>query len=786
MKALIRCTLLSISLLLLLPKRTVQACGFWVYPGQYRFWLLQPDLTNEQDLTPFYFAASYLYNGDMNARKEAYPQQNIEEWFAALKGKVRKNDIDSFLNHTTPQYFFDNEQAIAKQYPLLRFAKQAANYDLYHYLVLSKKVEQIATNQDPWEENAYPATAISEVIKNAVVLYAKTTNSFIKLRTAFQLVRLYSFNGQAALVNNTYDQYIAPVKTRSWVQAAALFQKAMNTKGFKRDYLFSKVFDRAGYNRTSCLVYFHSDSLQNILPYARNPHERNVLLSMKVFNHPGRSLRYIQQVYASEPTYKELPFLLLREINKVEDWLITNKVTGFGYPAVYWGSSWDNYKYADHAIANYKRDQAYAHEVYHLLQRMIDEGKHPQKALLHLYAAHLALLNQQYDLSSMHLHQAAAIKNLSGNVQTQIAVNRFLLHLESGLNTDAEKEFMKIITASDEKLAVHDAGVMRNQLILYTARKIIKHGDKARGLLLLGKTNRALGDLPISEFKTVFQEVEEQADEQVYNQMLKLFDQKNKTAFEKFICGERISSPYDFYYGESADLKWSRNKLLDCKASWYLRQHRLQDAFNIMKQVAGSFYNAEPYSFYIGGDPFFLNIYHAHAVNQYEHRSLNKKQVVAEMLRLQELARNDKSKVALCYYQLANAWYNMTYFGKNWLMVKQWWSQNEMDGYNDDIKRTEFNDDYFGCSYAKQWYLKAMDATRDKQLKALCFFMVQHCNEKMDYYKQEVKQVQEPHYRFSFNGKVAQQKGIDVKVYNEIVNECETYQSFIKQYNKVF
>jgi hypothetical protein len=57
---------------------------------------------------------------------------------------------------------------------------------------------------------------------------------------------------------------------------------------------------------------------------------------------------------------------------------------------------------------------------------------------------------------------------------------------------------------------------------------------------------------------------------------------------------------------------------------------------------------------------------------------------------------------------------------------------------------------------------------------------------KWDYYGQLVKKIEEPSYGFAVNKKLAKQKGIDLKTYNEIVQECETYQNFIKQYNKVF
>lgn len=46
--------------------------------------------------------------------------------------------------------------------------------------------------------------------------------------------------------------------------------------------------------------------------------------------------------------------------------------------------------------------------------------------------------------------------------------------------------------------------------------------------------------------------------------------------------------------------------------------------------------------------------------------------------------------------------------------------------------------------------------------------------------------VEGPRYRFAVNSKLAKQKGINLKTYNEIVQECEIHQSFIKKYDKIF
>src|SRR5262245_157189 len=111
--------LLTISgILLLLPKNWVNACGFFVAPGEYRFWLLQPDLTRERDLTPFYFASTYLYRGNEYGGMETYVEKNVKEWFEWVhldeakggSGKIRvsQGDIDSLLNNTVPNLFFEH------------------------------------------------------------------------------------------------------------------------------------------------------------------------------------------------------------------------------------------------------------------------------------------------------------------------------------------------------------------------------------------------------------------------------------------------------------------------------------------------------------------------------------------------------------------------------------------------------------------------------------------------------------------------------------------------------
>ncbi len=197
--------LLTISLILVaVPKHLVNACGFMVAPGEYRFWLLQPDLTQEKELTPFFFASSYLYKGNEHGATETYPKENIEEWLEQVRtaerkigtGKicVRQRDIDSLLYHTPPDLFFSRTDSLARTNPFLRYLLLKENHQAFLYMQLSKKVEQIAANPDAWDEGAIPQANVSRIIDDGQGLFRQASSEFIRMRTAFQLMRLYGFN----------------------------------------------------------------------------------------------------------------------------------------------------------------------------------------------------------------------------------------------------------------------------------------------------------------------------------------------------------------------------------------------------------------------------------------------------------------------------------------------------------------------------------------------------------------------------------------------------------------
>lgn len=770
------------------------ACGVYVLPGEYRFWLLQPDLSNQADLIPFFFNSGYLYRGDQYAAVETWPALNTREWAACFREKINKKDIDGLLMETSPQDFFSNTDQIADTSSFMRALLKPHNKALYRYLRLSKQVEQIAADPDPWDEKEFPVSQVLSIIDSAKTLYRSSGSAFVKLRTAYQLIRLYAFNGQVKEMDSVYQAAFTKPGPQTWIRSAALYQIAFRSSGYKRSYLYSKVFDRGDYNRTACLVHFNSPDLDSILPFAKNLHERNVLLAMKTFNYPGRSLHYLKKIYQSEPAYKDLSFLLLREINKTEDWLATPKLTEFKAPAVYTPEDGDNENYLTNARINYRNDRLYARQLYGFIDQMIKDKKQKNTALLNLYAAHLCLLLNETGSSAQYLNAAARGKNLSQKEKTQISISQFLLQLEKGFDENTERTFMKIIQAPNKQMGLYDPDIMKNQLILYTGRKLISQGQRAKGLMLLSRTNRALGE-SFRGYKKLFEIIADIACPEDYDQILRILDKKNKKPFEQFVSQKYFVMPSNSYYEpdttnpeEAYNLYWNRSLLLDNKASWYIRNYQLPEALAVLKQIPDSYWNEWPQNPYVGGNPFYLNIHHPHKWGKEDSaRSLNKKQVIAGMIQLRELARKKPSQAALCYYQLGNAWYNMTWHGKNWLMVKQSWSDDNYYKEQNNSGKYAFYKDYYGCEQAKRQYQQAIRLTRDKKLAALCFFMTEECRNNMkeyQFYRKQRHGSWDSYERKNIlNKNLAKQQGINQDYYSSLIEECELYQSFVKQYS---
>lgn len=768
--------ILAVSLLLVWPKKVAQGCGVGIWPGEYRFWMLQPDLANQKELSPFYLATTFLYPDAYQEVDRNHYDSNIAEWLTVTGPTVKAADIDSILYYTESGDFLQAFDSLSRINSFAAFLRQPQHKAYYKYMELCKKAEAIAGNPDPWEEGVYPSPAINRVIREAQDQYSHASDEFMRLRTAYQLMRMHAYNHQSDSIDKIWQEKIEPIKTNSWVKTAALYTVALNSATPKSNYLLSQVFDQGHYNRSQCLIHFMSERWKESLPFAINNHQKAVLHAMKAFNRADRELHEIKTIYQLEPSYKELGFLLLREINKVEDWLLTNKVTGFA------SGRYDWYDYTEASIAaNYKSDIKYAAELFAFIQLLIADGRRNDKALLHICAAQLSFVRGDYSAARNYLQAAGRFPHLPANMKTQLLVSDVLLRLatEPGLSKVTEDKFLHIVYMTNEQLGVHDPGIMKDQLILYAGRQLIRKGERVKGLMLLGKTHRALGQLSIGSYKSVYDVIWETATAADYDSILYKVTNYPPTAFEQFVARGLLKDAWNSGDDPAYAAGWDTTKLKLLKVGLLIRQDSLKLAIGIIRQLPDTLWNEYPYS-YVEGNPFYVNINHPHRKDSIE-QNYKVPNIIEQMIALQQKAVEDKGNAALYYYKLGNAYFNLTYHGKNWVLSKPWWSRMEEPEYSTRNIVGDFNENYYGCARAKQYYLKAIAVTKDKQLASLCCMMAGKCQEHYrDYLSAPDKQEGGGKFVNPFI-QLLKKKKMGTSYYDEIIEECDTYNNYIVQ-----
>jgi hypothetical protein len=753
---------------LLVPKKIARACGWYVNEGEYRFWILQPDLANIDDLSPFFLASGYTYRDNWQNTPDNSYETNVNEWYEQTGRQATKNDIHAVLYSEIPDEYYLSLDSPNPKNSFIKYLRQPANRELRVYVDLCKRTESVSNDPDPWEEKPANDPRVAAILHLADSLYNHGKSEFVRLRSAFQMMRLHRYDRHREAVLKTYDSLVTPIKTDSYIKTAALYEKALYVPRPERDLLYARIFEQ-GYRRKYCVMYMQSDSVYTTMKLARTKGERSALLTMAALNRHDRCLKQIRAIYAADPTWKELPFLLIREINKAEDWLLTSKVTE--YPPA------SQYRYE--AVNNYKKDLQYAKELYQFITTLIQDGKNEQKALLHLLAAHTAMVAQDYDASHRHLQIVKQQPALEKSIRLQVKVNDLLLHvITNRFDAEAEKQMLDILYTPDSLLPVHSADLLKDQLVLFIAKKLLAQGEKVKGTMLLSRTRRSWGDIPgVGGYKNVYHVLEEIAGPGEYDAIINILDKKNKTPFEKYVTDSPFATPSSYYdwheNHEEGEPTWDKDKLLDLKASWYIQRNELPMALDILEKLPDSLWSIYPYRDYVNSDPFSVNIYQAHKNDLYE-PVCNKLEVVKEMVRLQKMAKENPEKAAICYLLLGNAYFNLTYHGKNWLMVKQYWSIHE----DNEVSVSPFNDVYYGCSRAREYYLKAGKLAKDKKLASLCYFLAAECSHNFRKYRADEL---EGKGKAGFEKRYAamlKQKGFDAGFYKDLIEECDTYDKY--------
>jgi hypothetical protein len=755
-----------------------------------RFSAFQPDLGPVTGLDAFYFSASLFHesrelnyywgwgrpDGTLTCDEDA----NAEEWKRYCGNEVSIQDIQWTQYHMLPYVFFEmvnkywsgdtvSGPDISRNSFISYLARN--NPGALQYMRFAKKCEHYHTGRDPWtdkwQNNSHMWDSLySEGVRN----YHAIRDTFLKVRYGYQLVRL---GGAAEFISAAYDTFIAPLRSESIIKYWALSFKAVAVGGGEGNYLLSKVFERVQDKQRRAMSGYDRKYLDDALMLARTAHEKAILLVMDELRNPGRSLRKIRRIYKIDPKCRELEMLVVREVNKIEDWLLTPEIMktdpAAGHnPSTSYDKDW-NIIY--HKV-NRDADKRYLEELRKFISQTAAEGKVHTPALWHVAAGYLGMISGEHEEARQELARAANAKGKNIRINTQLRITRSLI-AASSLKTDstARETIEKDLLWLDKNWKVmYDPMRTMQHFMLALSEKYLTAGDTVTAALFRYKTM----DLSVRRdawdgyFNEGSRFLDTKGSPRVMDRLVQSVKKKKKSKFERFITREAL-----------ADI----HMLHDLQGTWHLRHDHLEEALAAYCNVPDSIWNTEPYTLYLNVNPFYVNLDDPHRKCKADSIKYTKPQMIEKLISLKAEAAKGGPQAAEKYLLIGNAYYSMTWHGNSWMMIRPGWSNYELEKvWWLENRQTPFADEfYYGCARARKYFLEAMKLSKDPEKGALACLMVALCDKNYARYRYRDENIPEGKYRKYFL-KLSHLYG-HTEFYDKLIDECPGLAKYIAKYN---
>jgi hypothetical protein len=559
----------------------------------------------------------------------------------------------------------------------------------------------------------------------------------------------------------------------------------------------AKCFDAGIDKQQVCIRQFYQDSLQLSLPFATNNHEKSVQYVMKSLRYPAHGLDLLKQIYALDPSNKQIPMLLQREVNKLEDWLMTEKQSGYEVSSSMPENSYDMNQ---NELDAYKAKRAKT-DMTHLkaVREFVDvlaasEAQKNKKGFFKMSAAYLAFLNKDLAKAKTYLNEVKAMPNLSPRLQVQTVITSSMIACYEAprLNDALKQEILnahRVINKNAKSLI--NTVVLEAQLQRFWANQLTAKGHIVEAFLLMFKTSRAF-----SYESDPYKYLENYAKPADYDDLIELVKNSKSDPFYSYLTSQPKGFYDRYYYDEDNFMDneydsdeektqnhknekkitktWDINRLLDYKATYYVRTDQLDSALAVFKTISSEFWNFEPYTTYVH-NPFYSNIY-SNVINAKDSTVYTKMSIVERMIALKKEAAENPAKAAVNNYYLGNAYYNICYNGNCWIMSNASKSINEVYSYVEDHEVLSAKKNlkmslthYYDYSRAVPYYQAALKASKDDNLTAMCVFMLDVCKQK----PLEKAYTPQKSYAYQLFGGNKTARGI----YDNMWSNCEAYQA---------
>ena len=762
---------LFLTISFLLSAQNVSACGFYETEADYQAMMFRAMLPNMKCLFPFHYTTSgnyytetgWWYDDFTTDIAQNDPYRNCSEWLAVCDKSVLIHDIADIQYRTDGNMFIKSylENSLTadfKNNSFIAFLAKKENKELLDYMLFAKKMELTEMyshgrfenwwedkKSDRWRSTYYyeygkmpneAGAEKSELLKIAKEKLNKTSSPFLKQRYAFQVCRLKYQLKETDDILQTFTQYFGKIDPNSLMSIWAGFFTGMSLTGNERHKLLIQAFSYSDSKKLRCVELFDN----NYNPDFLTKSEHSMAIVMNTLRNPGRVVDQIHKAYSLDKNNKYIPFLILREVNKLEDWMVTPLLYK-KYAISFTDIFTCDYKYSVYEdwfynsdiqklrLENIKEDKAYLNELKSLLIKILPQSSGEVKDFYSICLAHLCLLQENAAEANKYLSMVSNKANPTIKLQQKLET----IWLATKTQNIHSERFKDIFIKNISDLEKISSPQYDNKIILYTltmslANEYFKKNDRVYGNLMRMKSDRYRGGGYFSYVEEYYSQYSYPLIEYFdYNattsdmtQLINLLEKKDKTDFEKYLCNQPLASV---------------NAYKDLKGTIAFRNNDLQLAYETFSSLPEDYWqksNGLSFSDYLNENPF-----EAKGLREEKHRKFdykfNKAAFVKQLIDLQKQAETDSDNRMDCYIKLGNAYFNTSCFGNSWMMTRYRLGIS-YDYYADKMEYLpQWYKDYRTAAVARQYFEIVLKEAKNNEQRAYAALMLYQINRSIYY-----------------------------------------------------
>lgn len=730
------------------------------------------DILRKQEqvaLAPLFMRFDKLYGNYFETVQKANQDDNLAEWAKRFCGDVKVEDL-SYIIYKAPASELDllltaTQSKSLQVHPNLQgntfaeFVFEKKCTETLEYLLFAKQCEPHVIANDRWQAPPRDKEAMQALIAVGKREFKRTKSAYIRLRYAYQIIRLAHYSGQYEQVLELCDDLLPKVdKLKAhwgesimpwWIEghrAGALLKLGRNVEA---SYAYAQIFERCPGRRASAYQSFlikTDEEWAACLRLCQSDSERAMLYAIRAAGAESKALEEMQKIYEIDPKSQLLEGLLVQEIRKMERNLL--------------GLEFNDEKGRNKRYHNLPKPYAgkYVIDLQRFTRKCREEGQVARPELWYLAEGYLEFLAGDYYAAEQTFR--AVEPTLSDKaLQEQLAIFQIALKIASFEKPSDEAEIYAYELITDNK-----------RYLQYKSLPDFLQ-DKMAGLFL---TNQQPGMAFLSQYPLSDLKPNPQMD--LLDNLIATALKPDQNSFERLLLKDN-----PLY------------TLLDIKATLLMSTGQFEAAMETYKRMPTEnwedFGQFNPFretfkdciSCYTKPDSMGLSSYY------------NKGELLTELLDLDYKSKGDLEGAARYFYQLGLASYNMSYYGFAWKAMdffrsgSTWAKLHKAKEEEGDSRVFEYwkfpfgNRENTGLGRALYFFEKARMLATTEELAAKAAFQAARCEQKIFF--QSVQYKPEPccnriprlpeQYLVNFSRLKEQYSG--TLFYQQIIKECKYF-----------